>query len=175
MEINANNLVPWLSNNWAIISTVAATISAVLVFLKNALTVAKLREEIESMRRAREIEEPLIRKASMEEIEKYGQSVTLRRRIAMESDGAKKHGAGATGELSDVIGKGLLILVAGVVVGVAVYLLIRSPIFRYVSLALSLLILLTSIIGLLILRRKHATQISLLNQELAESRKQESP
>ena len=177
MEINVNNLVPWISNNWPLISTVAATISAVVVFLKNALTITKLRQEINSMRRAQKIEEPLIRKASMEEIEKYGQSVTLRRRIAaMESDGAKKEGAGAVGAgLLVVIGKGLLILVTGVVVVIVGYLIISSPIFRYVLLALSLLILLISIIGLLIQRRKNATQISLFNQELAELRKQESP
>ena len=121
MEISVNNFVQWLSNNWAIISTVAATISAFVLFLKNALTVAKLREEIKYMRLARKIEEPLIRKASMEEIDKYGQSITLRRKIALEmSDAAKKEGAGATGELSNVIRKGLLILV----VGVAVYFII---------------------------------------------------
>jgi len=65
----------FISKNWGIIVSVSASVTAISVFIKNILSIQKLRLEIRKLKTENESSKSekisLIREASMEEIEKY--------------------------------------------------------------------------------------------------------
>lgn len=156
-----------VTNNWAIITTFATTIGAIVAFIISLLTLKKLKLEIDSMKRAQLIKEPSIRLASMEEIERYGTSSKLNIKNRNESyDYSIEKRAAKNAGPWNVFGITFVIFL----IGLLGYFLITSLIFRYVLLITSVLIFSVSIIMLFFGRKEYVNQRSMFNFELDKIR-----
>ena len=84
-----NTLKEFVTQNWPVVSTIAGIMAGLSVFLKNLLTIKKLKYEISRLENATEPQKKVIYEATIEEITKYG------------NPSEKKHG----GILGDSIGE----------------------------------------------------------------------
>ncbi len=171
MEDIINKFVSWISNNWPVISAAALAISSIVVFWKNILTIRKLRMDIDCIQQANKEKDSLIRKATLEELEKYawrpfygelreeGFFTILLKTIHHYSE-LKKEGGG----IFLLVKYGHFILI----VGLLIYLIGTSYFFWYSLLALSLFMMSYSFVIRNIRQREFYRKSNLFSKDLNE-------